>query len=1076
MIGYFVRHPTAANLLMLIIILLGLWGLSSLTREVFPEFASEFINIHVIYKGASAEEVEETICQRIEEEIEGIEGIAEVVSTSRESSGMLTIEVADGYEVGEVLTDVENAVDQIYNFPADAEDPIIWHFDQQETVCTVSVWADEMPEKDLVALADTIEGELLALDEVSLIDKIGFSEHQIRVEVREEALLALGLTIGDIAREIRSQSIDLPAGSVETGEREIKIRVVDQRRRAEDFRDLTIQVGVPGAMIPLSALTAAANASGANQRELSEYLRGLTAQISPAGARIPLRAVATVTDTFEDEWTRATFEGRRCVNLEVHNTHEEDSILVRDAVKARIDELAKSLEPSGVHLTLWGDWSFYVKDRLGMLTQNGILGFILVFFTLWLLLQLRLAFWVAVGIPISFLGTLFVMYQLDMSLNMITMFALILALGIIVDDAIVIGENIFAHYARGKPAAEAAVDGTKEVAIGVLASMLTTVAIFMPLMTMAGEIGKVLRVMPIGVITALSVSLVEAFLVLPNHLSHSLGKIAKRPSRARAAINRFVEWFTRDVYGPVLDWSARRPLIPLAAIVMLFLLSLGMLLGGRLKFQLFPQLDGDFLVVQVELPNGTDLARTQQVVDHIEAALKKVDEKYRPLQPGKQHLIKHFSSSFGFSRSIGRDPGQPETGSHLAQVLVELLNADERKAHCDEVLDEWRRQVDEMPDVVSLVFEQLQVTPGGKPVDVQLRGRDLHSLQKASLQLRQKVESYRGIRNVTDNLRPGKEEVLVRLKPVGRPLGITSAALATQLREAFWGSIAQEFQRGPDTFEAKVLFALGDRHSLADLDDFKVRTPDGHMVPFHEVATAGQLRGFSQIVRVDGQRTVSVTADLDTDKGNAALITAELKKYFPRLRQENPGVSIYLEGQEKEQQKTQTSVMWGFAAGLCMIFILLSFVFKSYIEPLIVMLAIPFGLIGAVAGHLLMGLEWTMPSTVGFVSLAGIVINDSIILVRFIKLRLAEGKGVPQAVHLAGMQRFRPVLLTSATTVAGLLPIMVETSLQAQILIPMAVSISFGLMFATVLVLLLVPCLYSILSRLGWSQKIEVPA
>jgi len=1034
-IGYFVRHPTAANLLMLVVIMLGVLGASSLTRELFPEFASEFVNVLVVYKGAAAEEVEETICQRIEEEIEGIEGIEEVNSTAREGSGMLSIEVADGYAVRDVLKDIENAVDQIDNFPDDIEEPLIWEVDRVDRVCTVTLWADrEMPPKDLVALADVVQSDLLALEEVSLVEETGFSEHQIRIEVRKDVLLALGLTINDVAREIRNQSIDLPTGSVETGQREIKIRVVDQRRWAEEFRELVVQAG-------------------------------------PAGARIPLRAIATVSDTFEDEWTQSTFWGHRCVNLEVTKTRAEDTIRVSNAVKNFVVAREQSLPP-GVHLTLWADWSVYVRDRLSMLVENGVLGFVLVFFTLWAFLHLRLAAWVAVGIPISFLGTLFAMDQLDMSLNMITMFSLILAVGIIVDDAIVIGENIYAHYARGKPPVEAAVDGVREVGMGVAASMLTTVAVFMPLLAMAGDVGKVMRVMPIGVITALAVSLVEGFLILPNHLSHSLSKISQRPWRIRAAIDQGVSRFSRQVYGPALLWSARRPLIPLAAVIMLFLISLGMLIGGRLKFQLFPKLDGDILIAQVELPTGADLSRTRQVVRQIEEVLEAVDNELGP-QPDGQRLIQHVSTSFGFSRKMDRDPGRPETGSHLAQVMVELLGADRRTVRCDDVLSAWRKRVGDVADAVSLTFEQLQMTPGGKPVDIQLRGKDLHALRRASLDLQQRVKTYSGIRNVRDNLRPGKEEVLVRLKRAGRPLGITSAALAMQVRGAFWGNIAQQFQRGADTFDVEVLFSPDDRRSLDDLDDFKVQTPDGRMMPLHEVATVEVVRGFSQIVRVNGQRTISVTADLDTTKGNAAEIMADLNThFFPDFRRRNPGASVDLEGQSKETKKTGLSVARGFVVGLCIIFILLSFVFKSYVEPLIVMAAIPFGLIGAVAGHLLLGIDWTMPSTIGFVSLAGIVVNDSIVLVSFIKLRLAEGMDLFEAVHQAGMQRFRPVFLTSATTVAGLLPIMMESSFQAQFLIPMAVSISFGLMFATVLVLLLVPCLYTIMARLGWSQEI----
>ncbi|MFH1269243.1 MAG: efflux RND transporter permease subunit, partial [Planctomycetota bacterium] len=663
----------------------------------------------------------------------------------------------------------------------------------------------------------------------------------------------------------------------------------------------------------------------------------------------------------------------------------------------------------------------------------------------------------------------------DISLNMITMFSLIMALGIIVDDAIVIGENIFAHYSRGKDPTRAAIDGTKEVALGVIASMVTTVAIFMPLLQMEGEVGKIMRWMPVGVITALSVSLLEAFLILPHHLRHALGKIPRKAVGLRAAIDGLVRRFTERVYGPVLRWSVRRPLVPLAAMIAAFLISLGMLQSGRLKFQLFPELDGDFLFAQVELQQGADLRRTEALVRKIEGALLEVNEHFRPQQPEGRNLIEHVSTSFGFARTMANTPQNLDSGSHLAQVIVELLDADTRDARCDEVLRVWREKVGPVADVVRLTFEQMQVTPGGKPIDIQLRGEKLEDLNAASRRLREKIGTYPGIRNLSDDLRPGKEEVHVRLKPAGRLLGVTTAALASQLRGAFWGDIAEEFQRGPDAFEVHVRFTASDRRSLADLDDFEVRTPTGDTRPLGEVAWYEKVRGFSQIIRVDRQRTVSVTADLDTSRGNAAEILDDLEtNHFPELLGEHPGVSINQEGQRKESAKTNTSLARGFVIGLVMIFLLLSFVFKSYVEPLIVMMAIPFGLIGAVVGHLVHGLDWTMPSSIGFVSLAGIVVNDSIVLVAFIKLRLKEGKGLVEAVQMAGIQRFRPVVLTSATTVAGLLPMMAETSLQAQFLVPMAVSISWGLLFATVLVLILVPSLYAILARLGWSQQIEV--
>lgn len=1051
MIRYFVRHPTAANLLMLVFIALGVLGAISLERSVFPDFESEFIVVRVIYKGASAVEVEETICQRIEEELEGIEGIEKLETTAREGLGQVVIEVADGYEVVSVLRDVENAVDQIDNFPENIEEPLIWEVKQTNEAGTIAVWAGprgggtggpgieegRISDKDLLLLADEIKDDLLALDEVSLVQVNGFAEHQIRIEVREAALLALGLSITDVAREVAAQSLDLPAGSIETAEREIKIRVLDQRRRAEYFRNLTVKVG-------------------------------------PGGARIPLSAVAQVHDTFEEDWPRTTFNGRLCVNLQVGVGEQEDTITVAEAAKAYLEKRQETLPP-GVHLTWWADWSVYVKDRLGMLIKNGLYGFVLVFLTLWLLLNIRLAFWVALGIPISFLGTLWVMHVSGTTLNMITMFSLIMALGIIVDDAIVIGENIFAHYRQGKSPTEAAVAGVREVALGVTASMLTTVAVFMPLLTMQGEVGKTMRVMPVGVITALAVSLIEAFLILPNHLRHSLRKIPKVPNRNRQRIDNFVEYFTHRCYGPAIAWSTRNPLIPTAVIVTLFVVSVGMLKGGRLQFQLFPELDGDFIVAAVEMPQGTDLRRTQEVVTKIEEGLRAVNAQFDSEQPGGGPLVEHVSTSFGYSRKVGAGPAAQETGTHIAQVLIELLEADVRTRTCDEILKAWKDAVGDVPDVAALTFEQMQVTPGGQAIDMQLRGRDLEQLKQASRRLQMQVATYPGIRNLTDNLRPGKEELLVQLKTAGRPLGVTSADLAEQLRGAFWGSLVQEFQRGTDSFEVEVQFADADRHSLADLHNFKIKTPTGETRPLHEVADYHLVRDFSQIVRVDRMRTVSVTADLDTSQGNAAEIVEDLRKDFvPQLLADFPGVELSLEGQSKESAKTRDSALQGFLIGLLIIFFLLSFVFQSFLEPIIVMTAIPFGFVGAVWGHLLLGHDWTMPSTIGFISLSGIVVNDSIVLVEFIKLRLREGYPVHEALKLAGIGRFRAVFLTSATTVAGLLPMMLETSLQAQFLVPMAVSISFGLMFATVVVLFLVPCLYSILGALGWTQKIEV--
>ncbi|MBN4049826.1 efflux RND transporter permease subunit [bacterium AH-315-M10] len=1019
MIRAFAHHPTAANLLMLAIVLLGLLGAMQMNRQVFPEFDPGFVAVRVVYRGASAEDVEERVCQLIEQAVEGIEGVERTRSTSREGVCEMRVTVADGHAPGEVMRDIQNAVDQIDNFPENAEDPLIWEVKKQAPVLTVSMIA-EMPDKDLLALAEQLKDELMALDGVSQVNLQGFSQHQIKVEVDREQLEAHKLTIHDVARQIQNQSLDLPAGSVETDERELNIRILDQRRFASAFRKVTI-----------------ISSSG--------------------GARVPLGAIAKVRDSFEAPWQRARFNRKPCVNLEVTKTQSEDTISIAETIQEFLARRQQTLPP-GVELVAWGDWSKPVKERLMMLIENGAIGFVLVFLVLWTFLNFRLAFWVALGIPVSFMGTLFILDSLGMTLDMVSMFSLIIALGIVVDDAIVLGENVYAHHGRGKPALLAAVDGTRQVSVGVMASMLTTIAVFFPLMTMKGEIGKVLRVMPFGVIAALSVSLLEGFLVLPHHLAHSLPDEPSPPNRLRAAIDRGLAWFIEVVYGRTLAWCVTHRAITISCVVSLLLISVGQLAGGRLNFTPFPKVDGDVVVCRILLPHGTPPGRTAKVVARVEAALDTVNAHFKSQQPGGQDLLLYSSTVFGFNREAD------EAGSHVATIAVELLGADVRKTTCDQMMNRWREAVGEVADVVSVTYAQLQVTPGGKAIEIQLVGKQLSDLKLSSVALQNKLREYPGIRNLTDDLRPGNQELRVQLKPSAISLGISSASLAQQLRAAFWGDPAQEFQRGGDSVEVRVRLDPRHRRSIADLEAFKVLTPTGQQVPLLEVADLALRRGYGKIVRVDGRRTVSISADVDPEQGNADKILASLERnYFSGFLGEHPGISLSLEGQRKDTGKTRDSVLRGFAIGLAVVYLLLALIFKSYVEPLIVMAAIPFGLIGAIWGHKLMGLDWTMPSMVGFVSLAGIVVNDSIVLLEFIKRELAAGAGLHDSILQGCKDRFRAVFLTSATTVAGLTPILLEKSMQAQFLIPMACSIAFGMLFATVLVLLLVPTLYCLI-------------
>lgn len=1027
MIRYFAKHPTAANLLMIFIIFMGIIGLLSLNRQVFPEFDSDFVHVKVVYKGAAAEDVEETICQRIEEELDGIEGIKRIQSTAQEGFGLVEIEVTDGYDVGTVLDDVENAVEQIDNFPEETEDPIIWHFDPKDPVITLSLYGD-VNEKDLLALAEQIKDELLQLDDVHLVDLTGFPDHEIHIEVDFESLLSYGLSVDDVAQTITAHSVDLPAGSIETDEREIKIRVDDQRQWVNEYRDLTI--------------------------------------FSDAkGAEIPLGSIAKISDTFEEEWDRYEFKGEPAVSLTIKKTEEGDFLNISRAVREFVALRQASLPP-GINMEAWNDFSILVRDRLSMLVKNGIQGFILVFFTLWLFLNVRLSIWVAVGIPISFFGALYLMYAVGLTLDMITMFSLILALGIIVDDAIVISENIWSHRCKGKSALQSVIDGTVEVLPGVISSVMTTIAVFLPLMMMKGEIGKVLRVMPIGVVAALIVSLIEGFLILPNHLNHTLHRIAERPHPIRRRIDDTVKWIIDHFYIPLITWVLNHRSIPIAATLSLFFISISLIAGGRINFQPFPDLDGDMLVVRLLLPQGTDFDRTRTIVDRVQGALDEVNAHFKPMQPQQQDLIEHYDVTYGANSQAD------VRGSHVATITVELLTSEERNARCDDILALWRDTVGDIPDVISLTYDQLQITPGGKAFDIELQGHHLDQLKDAGLELQKHLNSYKGVINLFDNLRPGKEEISVKLKPSAHALGISSSLLSRQLRAAFWGATAQEFQRGENNLEVDVILQPSDRNQFSDLGNFKIIAPNGSQIPFYQVAEAQRTRGYAKIVRVNGRRTINITGDIQSQEANAAKIMQELQNsYFDEFLKRHPGVNLNLEGQSKETAETMSSVLTGFIIGVVAIFIILSFVFQSYIEPLIVMLAIPLGIIGAILGHFVMGIVWCMPSTVGFVSLAGIVVNDSILLVEFIKIRLSEGHPIKEAIIEAGRSRFRPVFLTTITTIAGLLPLILEQNLQAQVVIPVAVSIAFGLMFATILILVLIPCLYSVLSTWGVAGK-----
>jgi multidrug efflux pump subunit AcrB len=1024
MISYFASHKTAANLLMILLLAVGVLSLPDLKRETFPELPVDEIEITVVYSGATSTDVEEAICRRIEDAIDAVEGVEEVRSEARESLGRVIVEIVEGADVQIVFDDIRIEVDAIDDFPDRTEAPVIRQLGRTQPVGSIAV-VGAMPLRDLKALCEQLKARMLRDPGIEIVNVAGFSDHQIRIEVPADVLMQYGLSATTIANTVRQQSLDVPMGVIETRNGDVIARFTDERRTPHAFEQLVILGG-------------------------------------PSGGEIRLGEIARITDEFEEDQEKFVFNGQRSGLLEVKKTREQDTLVVIDAIKDFI-EAENAAQPAGVRLHLTQDMSSIVRDRLEMLVRNGWQGFALVFLSLWLFLGFRLSFWVAMGLPVSFLGAFFVMTWIGYSINMLTMVSLLLALGLLMDDAIVLAENIATHLARGKSSLQAAIRGALEVRNGVFSSFATTIAVFGPISFLEGHIGAVLKVLPVVLILVLAVSLIEAFLILPGHLAHAHSRLdssAKR--RVRHFIDGWVERAREGVLGRGVDLVVRWRYLSAGVAIMVLAVSFSLIPGGVLKFTAFPDIDGNVVVARVLLPQGTSLTRTEQIVTRISDAFDRVNEEFRPRQPDGHDLKKSISVRYNVNADAF------ESGSHVATVTVDLLDAETRDAPLVDVLQRWREEVGDVPDVVSLVFAEPAFGPAGRPIEIRLGSPDLDECKHASLEVQDWLSRYVGVYDIMDDLRPGKPEIRVRMKEGGASLGLNAKLVSDQIRAALHGETAGEVQVGPESYEIDVRLDSRDRDSLADLEYFYLTLPGGAQVPVDAVAALEEGRGHARIARVDGQRTVTVLANVNTNEANvSALMSAFQKDEVPQIVKRHPSMDIDLKGEIDTGAVTQKSMMRGFLLGLIGVFLILSFQFKSYLEPLVVMMAIPMCLIGVIWGHVLMGLDITLPSMLGFVSLAGIVVNDSLLLVEFIKMRRREGHTVEVASAMASRLRFRAVLLTSVTTIAGMVPLLLETSLQAQILIPLATSVVFGLATSTFLVLLLVPALYTILGDLG---------
>ena len=1021
MIRFFAGHPTAANLLMILLFALGIIALPTMRRETFPDFSASMVEVSVAYAGASAEEIEEAVCQRIEDAIEGLTDVLEVRCDAREGFASATIEMEDGGDITRFLADVTTEVEAIDNFPDLAEDPVIRQLNRTDQVVSIAI-TGPMSEADLRVYAEEVRTRLNRLDDVSQATLQGFSERQIRIALDAQALRQHGLSVSDIAGVVERQSVNLPSGTAETAERDILVRFDDERRDPLALADLLI-LG------------------------------------SESGAEIRLGQIATITDRFENAEDRVEFDGRRAALIQVSKTKDQDTLTVMAAVRAFL-ETEQAMAPPGVTFALTRDTASIVEDRLDMLTVNMSVGLGLVFLVMWLFFSIRFSFWTALGLPASFAGTLFVMTTFGYSIDMMTMVALLIAVGLLMDDSVVIAENIATHLSKGASPLDAAINGTREVAAGVFSSFITSICVFAPLGFLAGDMGQVLQVVPIVLIMTLSVSLIEAFLILPHHMAHVLRH--ERPSALRRRFDAVFDRVRERGLGRLVDVAIKWRYLTAGLVVMVFLVSLSMLAGGRLQFQAFPELDGDVIEARILLPQGTPLAHTQDVVAEVGEALGRVDDAFAPDQPDGQSLERSVLVQYNTNADAF------ESGPHIATVTADLLSAEIRNARLDDVLNVWRREVGTIPDVLSLTFAEPTTGPAGQPIEIRLSGDDLNELNAAAAELMAWLGSYSGVIDLNSDLRPGKPEIRLRLREGALAMGLDASTIANQLRAAYQGQTASEIQVGTESFEIDVQLAPSDQDSLSDLDLFTVTLPSGGQVPLSAVAVVESGRGFARIARIDGRRTVTIRGDIDRRLGNLSAILQDTEtQYLAGFLSRHPGVDVELEGEAANQAETQASLITGFMLGVLGIFLLLSFQFRSYIEPVIVMVAIPLGLIGVIWGHMVMGIDLTLPSIMGLASLSGIVVNDSILLVMFVKRNAAAGLDVVDAARQASRERFRPILITTATTIAGMLPLLFERSLQAQVLIPLVTSLVFGILAATVLILVVLPALYAILSAFG---------
>ncbi|WP_350608477.1 efflux RND transporter permease subunit [Pseudoalteromonas sp. MER144-MNA-CIBAN-0113] len=1025
MIAWFTRNHVAANLLLISIVLGGLFSLSSkLPLEVFPSFVSDRINISVSLRGSTPEDAEKGVTIRIEEALQDLEGIKQISSRSSEGSSQVSVEVDTGYDERELLADIKSRVDAINTFPADAEKPVIGLIQRKREVIAVTVSSD-YNEKETLEYAEQVRDELLRIPAITQVELSGVRNYELAIEVSQDTLRQYDLTLAQISSAIANSSSDISAGNLKTEGGDVLIRSKGQAYRKDEFASIVIKNQADGTIIRLSD-------------------------------------IATINDDFEETPVRTRFNGKQAAFIDVYRIGPQSAIEVADAVKNYITSEQANL-PQGFYLSYWDDDSEVVKSRIATLTSNALQGGILVLGLLTLFLRPAIAFWVFIGIPVSFMGAFMAMAAFGVTINVISLFGFILVLGIVVDDAIVTGENVYTHLKTAKSGEEAAIKGTQEVATPVTFGVLTTVAAFLPLGFIEGARGAIFAQIPVVVIPVLLFSLIESKFVLPAHLKYiKLRQQKGEGSKLEQLQQRFADGFEHAIlkyYQPVLGLALRNKLATVSLFMGVFLIILTMITSGWTKFIFFPRIPSETVRVNLTFPAGTPFEVTNKYIIDMSDKARELQRKYQDEETGQSIILNILASTGGRG-------GAANSGS----VRFEITPAEQRESDIGsrELVKEWRQLIGIVPGAESLTF-RAEIGRSSNPIDVQLSGNSISTLQTVAEQIKQRLATYPSVFDIADSMSDGKEELQIELTEQGLALGLNRVDVSRQVRNSFFGVQVQRIQRGRDDVRVMVRLPIDERRSVADLKDILIQTPNGGRVPLSHVATLVPGQSPSTITRIDRYRTLNVSADVEKTDTNMTVLQADLKAYLDELVQQYPGVSHSLEGEAKEQRESFGSLLWGMIFVFFVIYGLLAIPFKSYLQPLVVMSIIPFGMIGAVIGHWIMGMELTIMSLLGMLALIGVVVNDSLVLVDFINKKRSEGLDLMEAVKTAGVARFRPVMLTSLTTFIGLMPLLFEKATQAQFLIPMAVSLGFGIIFATFITLLLVPVNYMLMERFqGW--------